>query len=146
MPKNTDQVTVNGVVFEYGDIFSVIDNFYHRVQMDAELKVPFQSVHDWPEHVARLVHFWWIKFGGAPYLFGYYNPVAKHFFAGFNDQLLKRWKNIFGDVLKDHLKNEQAALWAQIVEQMGKSLTIKNESFKKEYDLSNPKGNSSNNP
>lgn len=132
-PKN-QTVEVNGVIFTHEDLFKVVDDFYTRIQQDPILQVPFRSVGDWPEHIQRLTHFWWIKFGGDPYLFGYYNPVAKHFFAGFNQDLLTRWLALFHATLDTHLKPEQSALWKLISERMGQALSVKNEMFKREYE------------
>jgi hemoglobin len=95
--------------------------------------VPFKSVGDWPEHIQRLTHFWWVRFGGRPYLFNYYNPVAKHFFAGFNRELLTRWLFIFHETLQAHLTPKQATLWKVISERMGEALFIKNELFKMDH-------------
>ena len=127
-------VNVNGVLFKHEDMFCVINDFYTRIQQDHLLQVPFKSVEDWPEHIERLTHFWWIRFGGDPYLFNQYNPVAKHFFAGFNRELLTRWLFIFHDTLKVNLSAEQAALWSMISDRMGEALFMKNELFRREYE------------
>lgn len=123
-------VIVNGITFNHQDIEKVVDSFYFKVQHDAILKIPFQSVHDWPEHIQRLTHFWWIKFGGKPYMFSEYNPVLKHFFAGFNEELLTRWLSIFHATLAEHLTNAQCTLWTNISDQMGRGLLMKNELFR----------------
>lgn len=127
-------VNVNGVDFAHDDIFRVVDDFYTRIQNDSVLRVPFGSVGDWPEHIQRLTHFWWVRFGGKPYLFNHYNPVAKHFFAGFNREFLTRWLSIFHETLQGHLKPEQAMLWKMISERMGEALSMKNELFRREYE------------
>lgn len=127
-------VNVNGVTFTHDDIFNVVDDFYTQVQADPILQVPFRSVGDWPEHIQKLTHFWWTRFGGKPYLFNYYNPVAKHFFAGFNRDLLTRWLSIFHETLQAHLTPEQVALWKSISEKMGEGLSMKNELFRREYE------------
>lgn len=127
-------VEVNGVTFSHADLFAVVDDFYTRIQHDPILKVPFQSVADWPEHIERLTHFWWVRFGGKPYLLNHYNPVAKHFFAGFNRELLARWLSIFHATLADHLTPEQVQLWKVISERMGQALAMKNEMFKEAYE------------
>ncbi len=132
-PKDSDTVELNGVSFTHHDLFTVVDQFYGQIQNDPILSVPFKSVEDWPEHIQRLTHFWWIKFGGESYLFSHYNPVAKHFFAGFNRELLTRWLSIFHRTLDTHLNPDQAALWKLISERMGEGLSAKNESFKKLY-------------
>lgn len=132
--KPTDEITVNGVTFTHEEMFQVVDTFYTKIQDDPLLKVPFQSVHDWPEHIRRLTHFWWIRFGGKPYLFANYNPVAKHFFAGFNGVFLERWLRLFHEVLDEKLNHDQAALWKLVSDRMGHALSFKNELFKKAYE------------
>lgn len=127
-------VIVNGVSYTHDDISFVVDDFYTRIQNDAILSVPFKSVADWPEHIERLTHFWWVRFGGKPYLFNYYNPVAKHFFAGFNRDLLQRWLVLFHETLKNRLTGDQADLWKAISERMGEALAAKNELFRREYE------------
>lgn len=127
-------VTLNGVEFSHEDIFRVVDDFYTRVQNDPLLQVPFESVHDWPEHIERLTHFWWTRFGGEPYLSISYNPVAKHFQAGFNREFLTHWLFLFHDTLKTKLKSEQASLWTLISERMGEALFSKNEYLKRAHD------------
>lgn len=128
---------INGVEFAHADLHRVIDDFYTRIQHDSVLKIPFASVGDWPEHIEKLTHFWWVRFGGKPYLFNHYNPVAKHFFAGFNRELLLRWLSIFQDTLKDQLKPEQAQVWTMISERMGEVLSAKNEHFRSQYESRN---------
>lgn len=123
-------VTVNGVVFTHQDIYNVVEAFYTRVQHDPILSVPFRSVHDWPDHIKRLTHFWWIKFGGKPYMFSQYNPVLKHYYAGFNAELLERWLTLFHETLREKLSDDQYQLWALISRRMGQGLNMKNEMLK----------------
>jgi len=125
---------VNGVEFSHDDLFRVVHDFYGRIQDDPVLKIPFASVADWPEHIENLTHFWWIRFGGKPYRFSLYNPVGKHFFAGFNQELLTRWLSIFHATLDKNLTPQQAALWKVISERIGESLLIKNDLFKQEFE------------
>lgn len=143
-PQAEETVDVNGVPFTHRDLFRVVDDFYTRIQRDPILQIPFSSVHDWPEHIERLTHFWWIRFGGAPYLFSQYNPVAKHFFAGFSRDLLTRWLSIFHATLKEHLAPEQAALWTSISARMGEALLMKNDSFRRHYEAEDPGRNRGN--
>lgn len=133
-PKGRDTISINGVSYTHDDIFQVVDDFYTRVQKDPLLQVPFRSVHDWPDHIERLTHFWWIRLGGDPYLFSYYNPVQKHFFAGFNEEFLARWLGLFHETLKTHLKEDQVALWGSVANNMGKALSIKNEMYRRWYE------------
>lgn len=133
-PETYSVVKVNGVEFTHDDLFRVVDKFYARIRLDPVLSVPFKSVADWPEHIERLTHFWWIRFGGDPYLFSHYNPVAKHFFAGFNRELLTRWLSLFHETLWSQLNENQANLWQVISERMGEALAGKNDSFRREYE------------
>lgn len=134
-------VQVNGIVFSHKDISKVVDAFYRKVEHDSILKVPFRSVHDWPEHIKRLTHFWWIRFGGKPYMFSHYNPVTKHYFAGFNQEFLSHWLKLFHQTLNEKLSPQQAMIWKTISEQMGRGLSIRNEHFKKEYENERFKSN-----
>lgn len=129
IPSPDETVVVRGVSFTHEDLFRVVDDFYSRIQKDPVLQVPFRSVHDWPEHVQRLIHFWWSRFGGRVYLFNYYRPVEKHFFAGFDRSLLKRWLDIFHETLQSHLKPEQVETWRSISEKLGEALAMKNDEF-----------------
>ncbi|MBS1963584.1 MAG: group III truncated hemoglobin [Bdellovibrionales bacterium] len=128
--KSKGSVTVAGVAFSHAEIFSVVDDFYHRIENDPVLRVPFRSVGDWPYHIERLAHFWWIRFGGTPYLFNHYNPVPKHFFAGFNSEFLARWLGLFRETIEAHLRPEQSEVWNAIAERMGDALSLKNEQFR----------------
>lgn len=130
-------IRVSDVVFSHSDIHSVVDTFYRRVATDPILQIPFQSVHDWPEHIERLTHFWWIKFGGEHYMLSNYNPVLKHYYAGFNDQFLKHWLMLFHQVLDEKLDPHQASLWKMISEKMGHGLSLKNEMIKQHLGAKN---------
>jgi hemoglobin len=133
-PYEDSSTTANGIEFSHKDIYKVVDQFYTRVQEDPLLKVPFSSVHDWPDHIKRLTHFWWLRFGGPPYLFNNYNPVLKHFFAGFNRTFLERWLFLFHDTIKINLNEKQADLWTLLSERMGEGLSIRNDMFKRDYE------------
>ena len=139
-PRKNELIEVNGVLFSYKDIFSVINDFYGRIQTDPILQAPFKSVEDWPEHIKNITHFWWVKFGGRSYMFNQYDPVPKHFFAGFNRDLLSRWLFIFHQTLNTHLTQEQVALWTLISTRMGEGLVIKNDHYKLMYESKNGSG------
>lgn len=132
--KEDRAVKPNGITFTHDDIHKVVDEFYAHIQLDPQLSLAFKSVHDWPEHVRRLTHFWWIRLGGKPYMFSDYNPVPKHYFAGFNAELLQRWLQLFHITLQQHLNNEQYQLWKELSEQMGQGLSLRNELFRKQYE------------
>lgn len=126
-----DQATVapSGVKFTHRQIAAVVDDFYFRVQQDPDLSIPFVSVNDWPEHIKRLTHFWWVRFGGTPYMDAQYDPVGKHFSGGFTGELLQVWLRLFDETLKRHLDSTQHALWKSLSERMGGSLSLRNEAM-----------------
>lgn len=126
-PTPETEIQINGIIFTHQNLFVVVNDFYTRIQSDTILQVPFKSVHDWPEHIARLTHFWWTRFGGQAYMLAEYNPPLKHFYAGFNTELLERWLRIFHETLQTHLNPDQVSLWKLISERMGDSLSMKNE-------------------
>ncbi|MDX9731975.1 MAG: group III truncated hemoglobin [Bdellovibrionales bacterium] len=126
-PKETDTVWIGSVELSFVEIRDVVHLFYARVQKDELLSVPFQAVHDWPEHLARLTHFWWIRLGGKQYLSGSYDPITKHYLAGFNVELLNRWLELFEQTVLERLTEEQARSWVDLVKKMGKFLASRNE-------------------
>jgi hemoglobin len=130
-PQDTDTIELDGVKLSFSDIQRVVDQFYTRVAVDPMLAEPFGSVKDWPHHVERLTHFWWIRLGGRPYLSGVYNPVEKHFNAGFNLPLLQRWLALFQETQEKLLTETQAMLWMEIAQAMGQALFFKNEQYAK---------------
>lgn len=133
-PNDSETIQVNGILFSHKNIFSVVDHFYTRIQADPALQIPFQSVENWPEHIKKLTHFWWTRFGGRTYLGISYDPVTKHFFAGFNSLFLERWLAIFHDTLKVNLNPDQVAIWKLISERMGEALSIKDEIYRRDHE------------
>lgn len=132
-PHPDDRISLNRISFSHSDIRRVVDQFYRRVELDPVLSVPFRSVENWPNHIEHMTHFWWIRFGGPSYLDISYNPVKKHFAAGFNLAFLSRWLTLFQSTLETSLSPEQAHLWGIVAERIGQSLSMKNDYYKKEY-------------
>jgi hemoglobin len=131
-PEPNDSLSFNELPFTHEEIRKVVDDFYTVVAEDDLLKVPFSSVKDWPHHIERMTHFWWVRLGGRPYLSGPYNPVLKHFLAGFNATFLERWLSLFEIALNDNLKPEQAELWTLLAHRMGQFLSSRNDLYKSE--------------
>lgn len=114
----------------WDDIHRVVDSFYQKIARDPVLKHPFKPVEDWPLHIKGLTHFWWIRFGGVPYLDLRYDPVGKHYLAGFNSHFLERWLDIFQETLQKELTKEQAEFWYSMASSMGQALSRNNELMK----------------
>jgi len=138
-PKDSETIEVHSVSFTFANINEVISDFYQKVAVDPMLKVPFHTVTDWPHHVERLTHFWWIRFGGDPYMQVSYNPPEKHFQAGFNKEFLTKWLALFQETLDSRLNENQAKLWGNIAERMGESLSIRNDLIKQVVESSRRK-------
>jgi hemoglobin len=129
-PKEMDVLEVGGTTLSFKDIRSVVESFYTDVAKHEVLKVPFSSVKDWPHHIERLTHFWWLRFGGTPYMEVQYNPVFKHLEAGFNEAFLEKWLQLFKKTLFSTLTSEQATIWFELAQRMGQALSQKNEMAK----------------
>lgn len=132
-PSDSDSarnLDLNGVIFSHGDIRAVVERFYALVEVDPLLGAPFSSVTDWPHHIERLTHFWWVRFGGEPYIDTMYDPVGKHYAAGFNRVFLTRWLELFDETVAKTLKPDQAEIWSKVAHRMGEALTMKNEFYK----------------
>jgi hemoglobin len=127
MTNEPSPLQVQGISYTWNDIYQVVNSFYHQVQKDPLLKIPFRTVEDWPHHIERLTHFWWLRFGGSPYLDVRYDPVGKHFETGFNEHFLERWLELFRETLQKELKPEQAAYWFEMTQSMGVALSRNNE-------------------
>ena len=112
----------DNVMFRHKDIHNVVSSFYMSVQRDPLLSVPFGSVRDWPLHIERLTNFWWWRLGGVPYLTEHYNPIMKHFHAGFNEKFLSHWLKLFKQTLSDHLNEDQYDVWSELADKMGQML------------------------
>lgn len=129
-PCGNNFVIVDDETYLHSDIFSVVDCFYRSIAVHSTLKEPFNSVYDWPEHIDKMTHFWWIKFGGKPYQFSQYNPILKHYYAGFNENYLSDWLELFHKTLDTQLTPGQANVWKDISIQMGRGLLDRNEMLK----------------
>lgn len=132
-PKDDDFFEIRSIRFTFKDIHNVVDAFYKEVAVDPLLSVPFGSVKDWPHHIESLTHFWWTRFGGRAYMDVSYNPVGKHFEAGFNEEFLKRWLALFKATLDKTLSPAQSELWEAISISMGSALSKNNELMKQHH-------------
>lgn len=75
IPEKEEYIIVQSIKFTFGDINTVVNEFYAKVAIDNHLHRPFSVVDDWPHHIDRLTHFWWIRFGGSPYMDVQYDPI-----------------------------------------------------------------------
>lgn len=133
MLDKNEFVEINSLKFTHGEIHRVVDKFYAKVALDPYLRAPFSVVDDWPHHIQRLTHFWWMRLGGKPYMSAQYNPIQKHFESGFSEEFLDIWLTLFKKILRENLAPEQAQLWGELTESMGVALNRNNELMKQHY-------------
>ena len=131
--EQNDFVEINSIKFTLEDINLVVKKFYTKVEIDPYLRGPFNVVDDWPHHIDRLTHFWWVRMGGRAYMDAQYNPVQKHYETGFSEELLDHWLTLFKNVLKETLSPEQSQIWTNLAEGMGAALNRNNELMKLHY-------------
>lgn len=105
-------------------IARVVDDFYDRIQRHPTLAEPFQRVQDWPEHKARLTHFWWISLGGERYRDDQYRVAPAHLPLGITDELVDDWLALFRETLSRHLEPELAEAWYARAAHMGRSIRM----------------------
>lgn len=103
---------------------AVVDDFYDRIQAHPTLAEPFERIDDWPEHKARLTHFWWLSLGGKAYRDDQYRVGPLHMSLGINDELVDDWLALFNQVLHEHLDPELAQAWYQRAANMGRSIRM----------------------
>lgn len=130
IPEKEEYIIVQSIKFTFGDINTVVNEFYAKVAIDNHLHGPFSVVDDWPHHIDRLTHFWWIRFGGRPYMDVQYDPIQKHFETGFNLGLLEIWLDIFKETLDELLTSSQSELWYDFATRIGEALNRNNEIMK----------------
>src|SRR5690625_4443274 len=92
-------------------IAAVVDDFYDRIQHHPTLAEPFERLHDWPEHKAKLTHFWWVSLGGDRYAPFEYRVGPVHMELGVPEGLVDDWLALFRQVLDEHLPAELAEAW-----------------------------------
>ncbi|MGD8429429.1 MAG: group III truncated hemoglobin [Ectothiorhodospiraceae bacterium] len=105
-------------------IAAVVDDFYERIQRHPTLAKPFARVTDWPEHKARLTHFWWLSLGGERYRDDQFRVGPAHMSVGITEELVDDWLALFAETLGDHLEPEAAGLWLHRARHMGKSIRM----------------------
>lgn len=106
-------------------IAQVMDDFYEQVQQHPELSPAFQVVEDWPQHKAKLTHYWWMALGGEPYMKYTYDIGQKHRQAGYTSELLNtHWMPLFEQTVRAHIAPESADIWLNQAHKIGSRLSL----------------------
>lgn len=107
-----------------GAIRQVVDSFYDRARSDAVLGPRFSVVADWPEHKAKLTHFWWVALGGPAYAPYRYRVVEAHRIVGVRSEEITHWLRLFADCVRSTLPEPLAEAWLRRAAAMGESLSL----------------------
>lgn len=110
-------------------IHLVVDRFYSSIQTHATLATPFARVREWPRHKDRLTYFWWVVLGGARTRQEQYEPIPKHFAAGFSPELLADWLALFAATVEEFVPAELAGEWLELARKIGAGLVTANEAY-----------------
>lgn len=102
----------------------VVDDFYDRIQRHPTLAEPFQRVGDWPEHKARLTHFWWLSLGGERYRDDQFRVGPAHMPLSITDELVTDWLTLFEATVRCHVEATLAEAWLQRARHMGRSIRM----------------------
>lgn len=110
-------------------IHLVVDRFYSSIQTHPTLATPFARVQEWPKHKERLTYFWWVVLGGARTRQEQYEPIPKHFAAGFSPELLADWLVLFKATVEELVPGELAGEWLALARKIGSGLVTANEAY-----------------
>lgn len=104
------------------EITVLVHNFYDRIRQDDTLGPIFNAhIHNWDEHLARMVSFWSSMLLGAGTYDG--TPMPKHIaLPGLSAELFQHWLSLFGETA-DALPNPALAQRAQeLAQRVARSL------------------------
>ncbi len=90
------------------EISSLVDRFYAKVQLDAEIGPIFnEKVEDWPTHLALLKNFW----STVMLTTGRYkgDPMMTHLQLPLEPSHFNRWLALFADTAKEVMATGHAA-------------------------------------
>ncbi len=107
--------------FDERAIATLVDRFYEKVRLDAQLGPVFNAaVHDWGEHKALLTSFW----SSVALRAGSYrgNPMAAHRAHPIRAEHFDRWLALWRETCAQELDEANAALMLEYAERIGRSL------------------------
>ena len=105
------------------DLARLVPLFYERVRADPDLGPVFEAaVHDWPEHLDRLIAFWSSVSNASGRYKG--NPFAAHMKLGdrITPALFQRWLTLWGETASEVLPPAAAATIQARAERIADSL------------------------
>lgn len=114
-------VTTNLPAFEMATITTLVDRFYEKVRVDAQIGPVFNAVvHDWDTHKRLLTSFW----SSIALHAGTYrgNPMAAHRPLPIRAEHFDRWLALWQETCGEELDEAHAALMVEYARRIGRSL------------------------
>ncbi len=111
------------VRFDEHTIATLVDRFYEKVRVDAQLGPVFNAaVHDWDEHKALLTSFW----SSVALRAGSYrgNPMAAHRSQPIRATHFDDWLVLWRETCVEELDEVHAAQMLEYAERIGRSLKL----------------------
>ncbi len=111
------------LLFDERAIATLVDRFYEKVRVDAQLGPVFiAAVHDWDEHKALLTSFW----SSVALRAGSYrgNPMAAHRPHPIRAEHFDHWLALWRETCAEALDETDAALMLEYAERIGRSLKL----------------------
>lgn len=105
------------------ELATLVDRFYDKVRVDAELGPVFnQAVSDWEQHKQLLTSFWCSVARRAQSYRG--NPMAAHQRQPVRAEHFDRWLALWRPTCAEVLDEQAAALMIDYAERIGQSLKL----------------------
>jgi hemoglobin len=99
----------------------LVDAFYAKVRLDAEISPIFNAVvDDWPHHLAVLKDFWSTVLLTTGRYKG--DPAMRHLGLGLDPQHFERWLALFAETANENFSAESAAYIVEKAQRIGRSL------------------------
>ena len=104
------------------EITAMVHAFYEHVRLDPQLGPIFNSkIHDWDQHLAKLVDFWSSLLRGTGRFSG--TPMPKHIaMSGLSEALFQRWLALFHETTAEQANRAMAQLADTMAERIAQSL------------------------
>lgn len=104
------------------EITAMVHAFYEQVRLDPQLGPIFNSkIHDWGQHLAKLVDFWSSLLRGTGRFAG--TPMSKHIaMTDLSAALFQRWLALFHEVTAEQANRAMAQSADAMAERIAQSL------------------------
>lgn len=98
-------------------IEKIIHEFYDIAKSDIMIGYHFRHIHNFDEHLERIIEFWCIQFGLSAKSLTF-NLKQSHDYLKIKSAELNRWVLLFREVLNKNLSKENQVEWLHKVEKI----------------------------